>query len=95
MTLFLNLLSCVSYAGGTGGGGVLRKETQIARPVVIDFIKNMNLDSSGKVQFKFKPFDSDKIELHDIDLKDINEIYAEALKKSQLSGKWEPVVIGN
>lgn len=98
---FFTIFPVIAFAGGsrvgtlgsaffasadsTGGGGYLENNR--------DFVKIMRFEQSGKVHFQYKGFDSSKVEMHAIDVNDFEQNYLDALKKSQQSKNWEPVVV--
>lgn len=60
---------------------------------VLDFVKTIGFDSSGKVLFQYKGYESSAIVTHAVDVSEFNENYLDAIKKSQKSKTWESVTV--
>jgi hypothetical protein len=81
-------------AGGNSGSGGTRPDMgmfQMSAPV--DFVKSIDFDRTGNIQFQYKGFEKPQVEVHAIKIQDISEKYLDALKRSQESRQWEPVEI--
>ncbi len=90
----LLFLTLSAYAGVSGGGTGPRPGMGVFMSAPsVDFVKSIDFDLSGNVQFQFKGFEKAQVEVHAVNIQDISEKYLEALKRSQESRKWEPVQI--
>lgn len=88
------LSSTFAFAGvdGSGSGPRPRMGMFMSTPSV-DFVRSINFDHTGIVQFQYKGFEKPQVEVHAINIQDVSEKYLEALKRSQESRQWEPVQI--
>lgn len=60
---------------------------------VLDFVRTIGFDNSGRVLFQYKGFESSAIVTHTVDVSEFNVNYLDAIKKSQKSKTWEPVMV--
>ena len=82
------------FAGGSSGGGGVRPEMNFIMPYENDLVQTLSNDGNI-IRFKYKAFDLHHTEIHDININDISIEYLDAIKKSEKTGKWEPVSIVN
>lgn len=95
VSLSIILVSFAAHAGGSSGGGVGPRPGMgvfMSAPSV-DFVKSIDFDRSGNVQFKYKGYEKPQVEVHAINIQEVSERYLDALKRSQKSQQWEPVDI--
>lgn len=97
IVLLLPLITIISFrasAGTSSGGGGTRPGMGVFMSAPsVDFVKSIDFDRSGNVQFQFKGFEKSQVEVHAVNIQDVSEKYIEALKRSQESRQWEPVQI--
>lgn len=94
ITIGFLFLSVNTVAGTSGGGGGTRPGMGIFRMTApVDFVKSIDFDRSGNVQFQYKGFDKNQVEAHAANIQDVSEKFLDALKRSQESQQWEPVNI--
>ncbi len=81
--------------GGSGGGVGPRPGADIifTQEPNIDFVQAVESKLNGDIKFRFRGYDSKKIEIQTLNINDLNEKYVDALIKSQENKSWEPVSI--
>ena len=78
--------SLMNAAGVSGSGSG-------PRPMQVDYVNAIFIDDNGKVEFKFKGFDSSVVQVHAVNLNEIADKYIEAIKRSKDSQNWEAVPV--
>jgi hypothetical protein len=75
------------------GGGWMNSVNSKSVTLKLDYVKALEIDEDGQIKFKFKGFDSSEVQTHTLDLNSLSDEYIEAIKKSQVSRKWEAVPV--